>query len=469
MRIDASGNLLVGQSTSVNPGAGNTIVGAAVNGFGLASFSRDGNLAGTFNRNTSDGSLVGFYKDGVSVGSISTESGDLNIGTGDTGLQFADSIDSIRPFNITTNADRDAAVDLGVSYTRFKNLHLSGYASVNALASPDGTSIVFPTNAGNVGIGETSPSSNCRLHVTDTDVQMELEGTQGANSSFIDFDGTNLQLSTTRDMKSGAFRNTGKSNATLTLTGASGGSTIRMYTAAADNTTATERMRIASDGKILFGMTAATTTSPGAYFAPNTGGFSHFVVANTTSTIGEACIFLNRHSSDGDLIIFRQADIDEGKITVSGSTVSYLGGHISRWSRLPDNSVEPNVLKGTVLTNLDAMVEWEGEENEQLNQMAISSVEGDPNVAGVFVSWDFDEGDEYHDMNVAMTGDMIIRIAQGTTVQRGDLLMSAGDGTAKPQGDDIVRSKTIAKVTSTHVTCTYADGSYCVPCVLMAC
>jgi hypothetical protein len=54
-------------------------------------------------------------------------------------------------------------------------------------------------------------------------------------------------------------------------------------------------------------------------------------------------------------------------------------------------------------------------------------------------------------------------------VQKGDLLMSAGDGTAKPQGDDIVRSKTVAKVTSNHVTCTYADGSYCVPCVLMAC
>jgi hypothetical protein len=70
---------------------------------------------------------------------------------------------------------------------------------------------------------------------------------------------------------------------------------------------------------------------------------------------------------------------------------------------------------------------------------------------------------------MAMTGDMIIRIGEGVTVARGDLLMSAGDGTAKPQGDDIVRSKTIAKVTSTHVTCTYEDGSYCVPCVLMAC
>ena len=45
--------------------------------------------------------------------------------------------------------------------------------------------------------------------------------------------------------------------------------------------------------------------------------------------------------------------------------------------------------------------------------------------------------------------------------------MSAGDGTAKPQDDDIVRSKTIAKVTSTTVSTTYSDGSHCVPCVLM--
>ena len=71
--------------------------------------------------------------------------------------------------------------------------------------------------------------------------------------------------------------------------------------------------------------------------------------------------------------------------------------------------------------------------------------------------------------SIKMTGDFIIRIGQGVTVQRGDLLMSAGDGTAKPQEDDIIRSKTIAKVTSTHVSCTYDDGSYCVPCVLMAC
>ena len=109
------------------------------------------------------------------------------------------------------------------------------------------------------------------------------------------------------------------------------------------------------------------------------------------------------------------------------------------------------------------------EDNEQLNRMKVSDVEGDPNVAGVFQAWDDDDDTYTNDFYCAMTGDFVIRIAQGTTVARGDLLMSAGDGTAKPQDDDIVRSKTIAKVTSTTVSTTYTDGSYCVPCVLMAC
>ena len=44
--------------------------------------------------------------------------------------------------------------------------------------------------------------------------------------------------------------------------------------------------------------------------------------------------------------------------------------------------------------------------------MAVSSVEGDANVDGV-KNWDNDD-DGFNDMNVAMTGDMVIRIAQGT-------------------------------------------------------
>jgi hypothetical protein len=178
---------------------------------------------------------------------------------------------------------------------------------------------------------------------------------------------------------------------------------------------------------------------------------------------------VNRPADDGTLIDFQQAQTSEGTISVSGTTVSYNGAHLSRWSQLPGGAEREEILRGTVLSNIDEMCEWGEEDNEQLNRIKVSDVEGDKNVSGVFQSWDDDDDTYTNDFYCAMTGDFIIRIAEGVTVERGDLLMSAGDGTAKPQDDDIIRSKTIAKVTSTHVTCTYDDGSYCIPCVLMAC
>lgn len=228
-----------------------------------------------------------------------------------------------------------------------------------------------------------------------------------------------------------------------------------------------------NSGYFYAGQTNGTTKAwdqTGNYSYAHIGGnFIPFAVTNYQQIVG----VFNRAGNDGTLVEFKQDAVVEGSISVSGTTVSYNGGHLSRWAQTT-TAKDESLLKGTVLSNLDEMnvyTDADGNpvDNEQLNKVKVSDVEGDSNVAGVFVNWDFDEAHNVDEINMAMTGDMIIRIAQGTTVQRGDLLMSAGDGTAKPQGDDIVRSKTIAKVTSTHVTCTYADGSYCVPCVLMAC
>jgi len=229
----------------------------------------------------------------------------------------------------------------------------------------------------------------------------------------------------------------------------------------------TERMRITSGGALLVGTTVNV-------LAGNTAGINFFGSGPANFSVnGDQILYLNRMTNDGTLVDFRQDNTVEGNISVSGTTVSYNGGHLSRWAQTT-TAKDESLKKGTVLSNLDEMnvyVDADGNpvENEQLNKVKVSDVEGDANVAGVFVNWDYDEAHQVDEINMAMTGDMIMRIAQGTTVARGDLLMSAGDGTAKPQGDDIVRSKTIAKVTSTHVTCTYDDGSYCVPCVLMAC
>jgi hypothetical protein len=302
-------------------------------------------------------------------------------------------------------------------------------------------------SSGNVGIGLSDPSFRLDVARGSSGVVLNLQGTDAYDAE------TGITLSTGRAKISG-FLNSG---------GAIPGTSLRFYTMP-DSGSVTERMRIASDGYVFIGRTSDTDV------AGLTLGNDGFIRANRDST---AVMVINRNVNDGDIVVFRQAGTTEGSISVSGTTVSYNGGHLARWSQLSDGSKDDTLLKGTVMSNLDDMCVWEKDgvvaENEQLNKMKVSDVEGDTNVAGVFVNWTIDEDYGVDDMNVAMTGDMIIRIAEGVTVQRGDLLMSAGDGTAKPQGDDIVRSKTIAKVTSNYVTCTYADGSYCVPCVLMAC
>jgi hypothetical protein len=233
----------------------------------------------------------------------------------------------------------------------------------------------------------------------------------------------------------------------------------------------TERMRITSEGNLLVQKQAVNNTDTGIGWFVN----DYFCATNNSADAGDRVILINRQNSDGELIEFRQGNVAEGDITISGTTVSYNGGHLSRYSQTELNEKIEGLLKGTVMSNLDQMAVWinpetgEPYENEQLNCMKISDVEGDKNVAGVFVNWQYDSELSTNDMNIAMTGDMIIRIAEGVVIEKGDLLISAGDGTAKPQSDDLIRSNTIAKVISNHVTCTYEDGSYCVPCVLMAC
>jgi hypothetical protein len=90
-------------------------------------------------------------------------------------------------------------------------------------------------------------------------------------------------------------------------------------------------------------------------------------------------------------------------------------------------------------------------------------------VYGLFFDWDDDDtGDDgdVNDFRVAQVGTYIIRVNKDVTVEAGDLLVSNGDGTAKKQDDDIIRSKTVARVNSNVKIETYSDGSYTVPCTL---
>ena len=88
------------------------------------------------------------------------------------------------------------------------------------------------------------------------------------------------------------------------------------------------------------------------------------------------------------------------------------------------------------------------------------------NVYGVFSNYDLD-GEGYNDFLVASVGSFVVRIKANETIAKGDLLQSNGDGTAKVQSDDNVKSSSFAKVLSTTVIETYDDGSFIVPCSLM--
>jgi len=116
MRVDGSGNLLVGKSASSFNAAG-----LELEGQGRARFTRDGAVSLQLNRLTSDGDLALFYKDGSAVGGIGIQANGFYIDgeSGHTGLRFSASAFIPRD----NQADVDNVVDLGASSHRFDDVH----------------------------------------------------------------------------------------------------------------------------------------------------------------------------------------------------------------------------------------------------------------------------------------------------------------------------------------------------------
>jgi hypothetical protein len=138
MRIDSSGNVLIGM-TNDTPGLGDTDTGASFRADGASFVSRtlSDTSGSTFyvNRNTNDGNLIQFQKDGSTVGSIGTVSSEFYIAhdsTVDSGLRFRNGI--IQPCNASGGSNPDA-VSLGQISMRFSDLWLSGGAYLGGTAS----------------------------------------------------------------------------------------------------------------------------------------------------------------------------------------------------------------------------------------------------------------------------------------------------------------------------------------------
>ena len=116
MRIDSSGNLLVGKTSTDN-----TTNGFVLDANGTLNIVRSSEYLMRLNRTTTDGEILRFQKDGTTVGSIGTSGGNLFIEKeSNAGFQFGSS-GQIVPRN--SGATSDNTVDLGSPSVRFDDIY----------------------------------------------------------------------------------------------------------------------------------------------------------------------------------------------------------------------------------------------------------------------------------------------------------------------------------------------------------
>jgi hypothetical protein len=159
------------------------------------------------------------------------------------------------------------------------------------------------------------------------------------------------------------------------------------------------------------------------------------------ATYQTSVLLLNRLNNDGQLVGFRQNGTEEGSISVSSNTVSYNGFA----GRHESSGIPTTTAKGTVVSTIDELDVFlsgnsQGQTRANHAKVEVSNTVGDSCVYGVV-----DDFTDDGSINVVSVGIGAVRVTGSCA--KGDLLESNGDGTAKVQSDDIVRSKTIGKVT----------------------
>ena len=128
--LTTTGDVMVG-GTNSRPAEFNHPKGISLRGdIGQIQASTDANVALLLNRDTSEGTLVDFRKDGSTVGSIQSAAGTIKInGPDGSGLYFA---------NNSIFDSGDATKSLGLSSQRFTDLHLSGAAYTSGITTSSG-------------------------------------------------------------------------------------------------------------------------------------------------------------------------------------------------------------------------------------------------------------------------------------------------------------------------------------------
>jgi hypothetical protein len=357
MRIDSSGNVLVGTTDNL-PVANNDASGIALRADGNAQFSRSGAATARFNRGTSDGEIMSFHKDGTTVGSIGSAAGVvsyhvLDPRSGGVGI-MGTNLNNIIPTD-GTGTPADNAKDLGLHSQRWRDLYLGGTAAVTT-SLEDGTAQFKTLNAntatpaeqfyvgnnladvdlgnkrgalklftgttermridssGNVGIGTDSPSTKLMLEhnndgavggtirIKDKDSQQSANQLTGA-IEFESEDATEPTSGVSTAIKAFAASSTGGSYLTISTTDIS-------------TSTLDERMRIDSSGNVLVGKTSDAFGTAGVEIRSEGR-------TRTTRDGGSVALF-NRLNSNGNILEFYKDSTAVGTIGSISSGGSQL-------------------------------------------------------------------------------------------------------------------------------------------------
>ena len=135
-RIDASGNLLVGKTTTAFGTVGIRLEGPN----GKIEATRNNNIVMDLNRLSGDGAIANFSKDGTTVGSWRSRSGlvsslvlDPRSTNSGCGIGTTDGLAIVSTDN--TGALVDSGKDLGQSGVRWRDLYLSGKANTGSITT----------------------------------------------------------------------------------------------------------------------------------------------------------------------------------------------------------------------------------------------------------------------------------------------------------------------------------------------
>jgi len=457
-----------------------------------------------------------------------TSSGNVGIGTSSPGFPLDVKKDggaatlTARIYNEGTNAADDASLRIGIAGTTGQSNIFFGdgdSATVGRLIyDHNNDAMVTYVNAtealridssGNLGIGTSSPGHDLDVQRTAADaiIRAKTTNTGDADALFI-ADANDSGEAEYRMYSGGVQKATVQWNNSDELN-------ITTTTAPIDLQPAGNNvMRVQDTGGD--GRVGIENTSPAYTFEVHnvaiggSGGEEGFAITSTgsvySSTNNTSQVYLNDSSGSAgthNYILFRYQGSTIGDIdTTDNTTIRYntfVGAH---WSQ----TAATNVLKGSIMSTIDEMMQWTdfeftneegdveklamaghadyviGQEytipcdedgntvtatavgqttDKRLAKVKVSDVASDRSVYGVF-------GGQYADGDVSVEslGASFIRIGSGVTVQNGDLIESAGDGTGRVQADDIMRSCTVAKITSTIAKETFDDGSKLYPCTL---